>query len=57
MFMTQTPALRRYWYPVAFERALDDGPVARTLLGESIVVWRSTPGAAPSASYDFCPHR
>ncbi|MGE0879393.1 MAG: Rieske 2Fe-2S domain-containing protein [Acidimicrobiia bacterium] len=57
MYMTKTPALRRYWYPVAFDRALDDGPVARTLLGESIVVWRSAPGAAPSASYDACPHR
>jgi len=48
--------LRRYWYAVATEDDIRDGPVARTLLGERIVVFRARDGE-PVALPDSCPHR
>ena len=54
--MTQAPALRRFWYPVARMDALVDGPVARRLLGVDLVVWSSAPGRV-AAAFDRCPHR
>jgi phenylpropionate dioxygenase-like ring-hydroxylating dioxygenase large terminal subunit len=53
---TEQPALRRFWYPVAQESALADGPLARRLMGESIVVWQPNPGSV-AAAIDRCPHR
>ncbi len=50
------PALRGYWYAVAQPASLLGGPLAVTLLGEQLVVWRS-PGGAVAAAYDRCPHR
>jgi phenylpropionate dioxygenase-like ring-hydroxylating dioxygenase large terminal subunit len=50
------PALRGYWYAVAQPASLLGGPLAATLLGEHLVVWRS-PGGAVAAAYDRCPHR
>jgi 5,5'-dehydrodivanillate O-demethylase oxygenase subunit len=49
--------LRRYWYPVAFARELQEFPVKRVeLLGEFFALWRS-----PSGKYGIipepCPHR
>ena len=49
--------LRRYWYPVAFTRELEEFPVKKTrLLGEDFVVYKS-----PSGRYglvqEACPHR
>ena len=49
--------LRRYWYPVAFARELDEFPVKRVeLLGEFFALWKS-----PSGRYgivpEACPHR
>ena len=49
--------LRRYWYPVAFTRELDEFPVRRTrLLGEDLALFKT-----PSGSYgilpEACPHR
>ncbi len=53
---TEQPALRRFWYPVAHERALGDGPVGRRLLGQSIVLWQPSLGEV-AAAVDRCPHR
>jgi len=50
------PALRRFWYPVAQESALADGPLARRLLGENIVLWQPSLGEV-AAAIDRCPHR
>lgn len=49
--------LRRYWYPVAFARELQEFPVKRVeLLGEFFALWHS-----PSGKYGIipepCPHR
>jgi 5,5'-dehydrodivanillate O-demethylase len=49
--------LRRYWYPVAFARELEEFPVKRVeLLGEFFALWHS-----PSGRYGIipepCPHR
>ena len=50
------PAFRTLWYPVARADALSDGPIARKLLGEELVLWSSAPGIV-SAATDRCPHR
>jgi len=50
------PIFHRFWYPVAREDALDDGPIERLLLGEELVIWSPAPGAV-SAAFNRCPHR
>ena len=47
---------RRSWHPVAAADALADAPLAVTLLGEPLVLWRGGSGAL-SAFADRCPHR
>ena len=44
------------WHPVALTEAVTNAPLAATLLGESLVLWRSTDGQA-HAWLDRCPHR
>lgn len=49
--------LRRYWYPVAFQKDLDDWPIKKIrLLGENFALWK-----APQGGYgvvqERCPHR
>jgi 5,5'-dehydrodivanillate O-demethylase len=49
--------LRRYWYPVAFTRELDEFPVKRTrLLGEDFALFR-TPNGRYGILPEACPHR
>jgi 5,5'-dehydrodivanillate O-demethylase oxygenase subunit len=49
--------LRRYWYPVAFVRELDEFPVKRVrLLGEDFALWR-TPEGGYGIVQEKCPHR
>ncbi|TDT16893.1 isopenicillin N synthase-like dioxygenase [Ilumatobacter fluminis] len=55
MLVTDVPAFRNFWYPVAFAEDLADGPIARTVLGERLVVWATDDGVA--AARDVCPHR
>lgn len=50
------PIWRRFWYPVAFSEDLSDCPLARTLLGTSIVLWRDEVDSV-AAAVDRCPHR
>lgn len=47
--------LRAYWHPVAAERDITDAPVAATLLGERIVLFRSRGKIV--AFKDLCAHR
>ena len=47
--------LRQYWHPVAAVDDLAEGPVASTLLGEDLVVYRS--GDEIVALQDLCVHR
>ena len=49
--------LRRYWYPVAFTRELEEFPVKRTrLLGEDFAVFK-TPNGRYGILPEACPHR
>lgn len=56
MLVTEVPAFRSFWYPVAFVEDLADGPITRRLLGEDIVIWSDGEGGV-GAAYDVCPHR
>jgi vanillate O-demethylase monooxygenase subunit len=48
-------ALRPYWYPVALSSEVAEKPVAATLLGERVVVYRT--GSQVHALKDLCIHR
>lgn len=49
--------LRRYWYPVALTRQLDEFPVKRVrLLGEDFAVWKG-PDGSYGIMQEACPHR
>jgi vanillate O-demethylase monooxygenase subunit len=48
-------ALRPYWYPVALSEEVADKPVATSLLGERIVVYRAA--GTVRALRDLCLHR
>jgi vanillate O-demethylase monooxygenase subunit len=49
-------ALRSQWYPVAETVDVTDRPVAVRLLGEDLVLWRTSDGTLTVAP-DRCPHR
>lgn len=49
-------SLAVFWYPVAFSRELNPGPVAAQLLDQSLVLYRLQSGAV-TAAQDRCPHR
>ncbi|MCW5774027.1 MAG: aromatic ring-hydroxylating dioxygenase subunit alpha [Rhodospirillaceae bacterium] len=48
--------VRNAWYPAAWSHELGYALVARTLLGEKVVLYR-TPGGAPAALEDRCCHK
>ncbi|MGL5850640.1 MAG: Rieske 2Fe-2S domain-containing protein [Phycicoccus sp.] len=49
--------LRRYWYPVAFERELDEWPITKVrLLGENFAMWKQ-PSGRYGIMQEHCPHR
>lgn len=50
------PALRGHWFAAARTAELVPGPLARTVLGEPLVLWRDADGVAVAAP-DRCPHR
>jgi len=54
--LAMEPLLRDAWYVGAWSHELDDGPVARKLLGEEVVMFRMKDGIA-GALEDRCPHR
>lgn len=54
--MTSYPLLRSYWYIVCTGRELGRRPLARTVLGVPLVVFRGADGR-PAALLDRCPHR
>ena len=56
LLVGQSAALRRCWHPVAFCGEIAAAPVARTLLGTPVVLWR-TPDGRLRAALDRCPHR
>jgi phenylpropionate dioxygenase-like ring-hydroxylating dioxygenase large terminal subunit len=50
------PVWQRFWYPVSFVEEIANGPIARTLLGERLVLWDAQNGEV-GAAVDRCPHR
>ena len=52
----QTPLIRNAWYVAAFAHECNDRPLARTLLGEPVVMFR-TPAGECVALQDRCCHR
>ena len=57
MLVSEIPALRGYWYPVAYGDEIGTEPRQVTLFGSPYVVWRADPAAPVSAAADHCPHR
>src|SRR5262245_42694529 len=53
--MSFSKALRGYWYPLAVSPEIESKPVAKKLLGERVVLWRSPEGIV--AMRDQCVHR
>ena len=56
MLVSDIPALRDFWYPVAYAAEVSPGPRAVRLFGEQLVVWRDQSGSL-AAAVDECPHR
>ena len=48
--------IRNAWYVAALPAEVSDSPLARTIIGEPLVLFRNPDGTA-SALIDFCPHR
>lgn len=48
--------VRNAWYVASWASDVTDAPVARTVLGEKVVLWRGKSGAVHAAE-DLCPHR
>ena len=55
MLVQDLPALRRYWYPVAYCADVTTVPVAARVLATDVVVWRGRNTIA--AALRRCPHR
>jgi vanillate O-demethylase monooxygenase subunit len=53
---SQVAAARACWHPVAYSRDLGVQPIAATLLGERLVLWRDS-RSVPYAFVDLCIHR
>jgi phenylpropionate dioxygenase-like ring-hydroxylating dioxygenase large terminal subunit len=56
MLATETPLLRRFWYPLMPVELLADGPKPFRLLGQDLVVWLDGEGN-PALMDDRCCHR
>ncbi|KPF56358.1 MULTISPECIES: aromatic ring-hydroxylating dioxygenase subunit alpha [Novosphingobium] len=50
------PFIRESWYPASWSSSLGAEPVARTFLGEEVVLYRDSQGTAVALS-NICPHR
>ena len=48
--------VRESWYVAAWSHEVEAGPVARTILGKPLLIFRGADGK-PSALLDRCPHR
>jgi phenylpropionate dioxygenase-like ring-hydroxylating dioxygenase large terminal subunit len=56
VLVSEVPAFRDFWYPVAYCGEVGDQPRRVTVLGDDYVLWRDTAGAL-GAAVDECPHR
>lgn len=56
MLVSEVPAFKEYWYPVAYSSEIADKPRPVRLLADNYVVWRGSDGSLGCA-VDECPHR
>ena len=57
MLVSEVPAFREYWYPVAYVGDVTTAPTRVTVLGDDFVLWRGTEDGPVGAAVDECPHR
>lgn len=57
MLVSEIPALRDFWYPVAYAENVGAEPVNCRVLATDVVVWRATDSGPLLAAVDRCPHR
>jgi phenylpropionate dioxygenase-like ring-hydroxylating dioxygenase large terminal subunit len=57
MLVSEVPALREYWYPIAYSDEIGPEPKPFRIFGEDYVAWRPLAGAPVRAAADECPHR
>jgi phenylpropionate dioxygenase-like ring-hydroxylating dioxygenase large terminal subunit len=57
MLISEVPAFREYWYPIAYSSEVATEPRPFRIFGEDYVAWRPEPGAPVHAALDECPHR
>ena len=57
MLISEVPAFREYWYPVAYSVDVGSEPVPFRIFGEDHVAWRAGDGGTVHAAVDQCPHR
>jgi phenylpropionate dioxygenase-like ring-hydroxylating dioxygenase large terminal subunit len=56
VLVTKQPVLKNFWYPIVPSDQVQDIPQPFELLGQKIVLWRSSTGE-PAAAIDRCCHR
>ncbi|GAA1705689.1 aromatic ring-hydroxylating dioxygenase subunit alpha [Microbacterium sediminicola] len=56
MLVSQVPALKEFWYIVAYSADITNKPARVRLLGDDYVIWRGRKGLV-GAALDECPHR
>jgi phenylpropionate dioxygenase-like ring-hydroxylating dioxygenase large terminal subunit len=57
MLVSEIPALREYWYPIAYSSEIVVAPRPFRIFGEDYVAWRPAADQPVRASVDQCPHR
>ncbi len=57
MLVSEVPAFREYWYPIAYRGEVGTEPYPFRVLGDDYVAWRPEPDAPVHAAVDECPHR
>jgi phenylpropionate dioxygenase-like ring-hydroxylating dioxygenase large terminal subunit len=57
MLVSDIPALRDYWYPIAYSDEITTEPQPFRMFAENFVAWRTSPSGTVSAAFDECPHR
>ena len=54
LVISEHPVLRRFWYAACFAADVTTEPVARTVLGTPLVLWRPAPDKPASVALDRC---
>ncbi len=57
LVLSEHSVFRRFWYVAGFCASITTKPVARTVLGTDLVLWRPTPDALVCVAVDRCAHR